>query len=159
MKILLAIDDSTFSQEALRMIAREFRAKGTQVRVLHVVEPISAYVSADLMPHLVTHVAQVEEDRRKESKALVQRAARQLRKAGFRTSEVVEAGDPKTRIINQATLWHADLIVLGSHGLKGLNRFLMGSVSDAVTRHAPCSVEVVRLRMTGKRATRKSRQP
>jgi len=39
-------------------------------------------------------------------------------------------------IIDSAEQWHADLIVLGSHGRKGLDRFLMGSVSDAVTRHS-----------------------
>ena len=57
----------------------------------------------------------------------------------------VEWGDPKSKIIDAAEQWHADLIVLGSHGRTGLERFLMGSVSDAVARHAPCSVEVVRI--------------
>ena len=56
-------------------------------------------------------------------------------------SAVVEEGDPKTRIIDHAAHWQADVIVLGSHGRKGLDRFLLGSVSEAVARHAPCSVE------------------
>lgn len=159
MRILLAIDNSKFSQEAIRTIARQFRTKGTEVRVLHVGEPISGYISADMIPHLVPHVAQVEEERRNEATELVQRAVRQLRKAGFKTSELVEAGDPKIRIIDHAANWHADLIVVGSHGWKGLSRFLMGSVSEAVTRHARCSVEVIRPRITVKRARRKSSQP
>jgi nucleotide-binding universal stress UspA family protein len=50
-------------------------------------------------------------------------------------------------ILDDAEKWPADLIVLGSHGLKGLNRFLLGSVSDAVSRHAACSVQVVRVRV------------
>jgi nucleotide-binding universal stress UspA family protein len=158
MKILLAIDHSKFSQEATRTIARQFRTKGTQVRVLHVVEPISAYISVDMIPHFVPHIAKVEEERRKEAKELVQRAVRPLRKAGFKTSEIVEAGDPKIRIIDHAADWHADLIVLGSHGWKGLGRFLMGSVSEAVARHAGCSVEVVRSRGTVKRARGRSPQ-
>jgi len=152
MKLLLAIDNSKYSQLAVRRIARQFRTKGTQVRVLHVVEPISTYISVDMIPHFVPHIAKVEQERRKEAKELVQRADRQLRKVGFRTSEIVEEGDPKIKIIDHAAKWNADLIVLGSHGWKGLGRFLMGSVSEAVTRHAGCSVQVVRSRSTAKRA-------
>jgi len=152
MKILLAIDNSKYSQLAVRTITRQFRAKGTPVRVLHVVEPISTYISVDMIPHFVPHIEKVERERRKQAKALVQRAARQLRKAGFRTSEVVEEGDPKIKIIDLAANWHADLIVVGSHGWRGLGKFLMGSVSEAVTHHAGCSVEVVRSRSTAKRA-------
>ncbi|MGA7795049.1 MAG: universal stress protein, partial [Candidatus Acidiferrales bacterium] len=86
MKLLLAIDNSKYSQLAVRRIARQFRTKETQVRVLHVVEPIITYISVDMIPHFVPHIAKVEQERRKEAKELVQRAARQLRKAGFRTS-------------------------------------------------------------------------
>ena len=152
MKILLAIDNSRSAQAALRAVTKQFRATGMQVRVLHVVEPISAYVSVDMIPHFVPHIAKVEQERRKEAKELVQRAARQLRKVGFKTSEIVLEGDAKTGILDHAADWHADLIVLGSHGWKGLGRFLMGSVSEAVTRHAGCSVEVVRSLGAAKRA-------
>ncbi len=117
---------------------------------MHVVEPIGTYISTAMIPHFVPYIPKVEQERRKEAKELLQRAAQQLRKAGFRTSEMVEGGDPKIKIIDHAADWHADLIVLGSHGWKGLGRFLMGSVSEAVTRHAGCSVEVVRTRSTAK---------
>ena len=159
MKILLAIDNSKFSQIAMQTVAKQFRTKGTQVRVLHVVEPISSYLSADMIPHFVPYVAKVEQERRKEAKELVERAVRHLRKVGFKASEIVEQGDTKTRIVDYAANWHADLIVLGSHGWKGLGRFLMGSVSEAVTRHARCSVEIVRSRSTLKRAGRRNTRP
>jgi nucleotide-binding universal stress UspA family protein len=159
MKILLAIDNSKFSQIAIQAVAKQFRTKRTQVRVLHVVEPISTYISVDMIPHFVAQIAQVEQERRKEAKEFVQRAARHLRKVGFRTSEIVEQGDAKSMIVDYAANWHADVIVLGSHGWKGLGRFLMGSVSEAVTRHAGCSVEVVRSRSTVKPARRRSSQP
>jgi len=156
MKILLAIDNSRFSQIAMQTVAKQFRTKGTEVRVLHIVEPISTYISVDMIPHFVPYVAKVEQERRKEAKELVRRAALRLRKVGFKTSEIVEEGDTKARIVDNAAKWHADLIVLGSHGWKGLGRFLMGSVSEAVTRHAGCSVEVVRSRNTAKPARRKT---
>lgn len=146
MKILLAVDNSRFSQAAIQAVAKQFRATGTQVRILHVIEPIGVYLSPGMIPHFVPHIAKVEQERRKEAKILVETAARHLRKAGFKTSEIVEEGNPKTRILDDAANWRADLIVLGSHGWKGLGRFLMGSVSETVTRHAGCSVEVVRPR-------------
>jgi nucleotide-binding universal stress UspA family protein len=156
MTILLAIDGSKCSKEAIRRIIAQLRTKGTQVRVLNVVEPITAYVSAELIPHYVPHVAEIEEDRRNQAEHLVEHTARELRKAGFRANEAVEVGDPKLRIIDHAKEWHADLIVVGSHGLRGLSRLLMGSFSEAVTRHARCSVEVVRAPPVRKRAHVKS---
>jgi len=54
-------------------------------------------------------------------------------------------GDTKSMIIDASEEWHADVIVLGSHGRKALDRFLMGNVSEAITRHAHCSVEIVRI--------------
>jgi Universal stress protein family len=56
------------------------------------------------------------------------------------------AETPKTIILDEATQWGADLIVLGSHGRRGAERFLMGSISEAVAMHAHCSVEVVRMK-------------
>ncbi len=76
---------------------------------------------------------------------LVKNAAERLRSAGFDASTSVREGDPKMVILDCATEWRADLIVVGSHGRKGVTRFLLGSVSEAVARHAYCSVEIVRL--------------
>jgi nucleotide-binding universal stress UspA family protein len=69
-----------------------------------------------------------------------------MRKAGLRaTGEVTESHESPVRaILGMADLWGADLIVVGSHGRRGVDRYLMGSVSEAVALHAHCSVEVVR---------------
>jgi len=83
--------------------------------------------------------------RREQAEALVAKAAERLRDSGLNATPILKEGDPKLRIIDLATEWHADLIALGPHGRKGLNRFLMGSVSEAVARHAPCSVQIVRI--------------
>jgi len=53
-------------------------------------------------------------------------------------------GPPRTVILDEAESWDADLIVVGSHGYRAWERFLLGSVSQAVVSHAKCSVEVVR---------------
>ena len=81
----------------------------------------------------------------KQAQALVTKVADGLRSNGLKVTTAVEQGEPKSKILDAAEQWHADLIVLGSHGRTGLERFSMGSVSDAVARHAPCSVEVVRI--------------
>lgn len=144
-KILLAIDDSPYSREATRVLTVQFHAQDSEVRVLSVVEPVSVYISADAFPHFTPQVEEIEEDRSKQTTELVNQVAKDLSEAGFKSSGVVDFGDAKTKIVDNATKWGADLIMLGSHGWKGLNRFLLGSVSEAVARHAPCSVEIVRI--------------
>jgi nucleotide-binding universal stress UspA family protein len=53
-------------------------------------------------------------------------------------------GDPGREIVRAAQEWHADLIVLGTHGRNALGRLMMGSTAEAVFRHAPCPVLLVR---------------
>ena len=73
--------------------------------------------------------------------------------AGIEASSTmaVPAATPKELILSEAAEWGADLIVVGSHGRRGINRFLLGSVSEAVALHANCSVEIIR--RTGQRET------
>jgi nucleotide-binding universal stress UspA family protein len=61
------------------------------------------------------------------------------------TTEVLE-GSPKQVIVEEAERWGADLVIVGSHGYGSVKRFLLGSVSQSVVLHAPCSVEIVRKR-------------
>jgi nucleotide-binding universal stress UspA family protein len=140
MKILLAIDDSKFSEAAAKSLAGQFRPQDTEVRVLHVVEPnvISEppQMSPGYYPELEGQLPQARE--------VVDRVAKALSSAGFRVNTSVGTGDARSVILQDAAEWHADLIILGSHGRKGLGRFLLGSVSEAVARHARCSVQIVR---------------
>jgi nucleotide-binding universal stress UspA family protein len=141
MKILLAIDESEFSKAAADAIAAQFHPEETEVRVLHVVEPIAFTVPPQMAAGYYPELGQLMEEGRK----LTEGAAQKLRAAGFKVSTLVEKGDTRSTIVDQAAAWPADLIVLGSQGRKGLNRFLLGSVSEAVARHAHCSVEIVRI--------------
>jgi nucleotide-binding universal stress UspA family protein len=75
---------------------------------------------------------------------LVERIAGQLRAAGFKAETAVETGDVRESILDSASEWRADLIVLGSHGTRGIQRFLLGSVAEFVARHAKCSVQIIR---------------
>ena len=143
MNILLAIDGSKFSQSAIQAVIKRASPKDTELRVLHVIEPIPEYADSLSWGYGLQSAAVLESER-EQAQGLLARAAQELRDAGFQVATTLEVGDAKAVILDTAAEWPADLIVLGSHGRKGLQRFLMGSVSEAVARHAPCSVEIVR---------------
>jgi len=137
MRLLLAIDDSKFSEAATQAVIAQYQPQGTEVTVLHVVDLT--------IPIPTSGAAVFRQESLKHGQELVQRTERLLSKAGYKTQTAVEEGDPKSKILEKATQRKAELIVMGSHGRKGLDRFLMGSVAEGVARYAPCSVEIVRM--------------
>ena len=86
----------------------------------------------------------IREDNTKASTEAVNAAEEIVASAGMKTETAVLEGSPKRRIVEESKAWGADLIVVGSHGRRGLTRYLLGSVSEAVAMHAHCSVEVIR---------------
>jgi nucleotide-binding universal stress UspA family protein len=141
MKVLLAIDDSKCSEAATQALITQARPGETEVRVLYVIE---SYVFLYEGGYVVDWKPVIEE-LRKEGEVLLTQATQALRAAGFQVTTAMEEGNPKSVIVDFAAKWPADLVVMGSHGRRGLERFLLGSVSEAVVRHAPCSVQVVRI--------------
>ena len=144
MRILLAIDDSKFSEAAVQAVIEQARPQDAEIQVLHVVEPPSLLVARE-MGGYDPRLDAVWDAETKEAETLVAKVANDLRSKGLKVTTTVEQGDPKSKILVAASKWCADLIVVGSHGRKGFGEFLLGSVSDAVARHAPCSVEIVRI--------------
>ena len=145
MKILLAIDDSKFSEAALQMVVAQNRPQSTEVRVVHVVEPIEAFSYTEIPLAYVPKLEEVRKERLKQAQELVAQAAKQLQDAGFKAEAVVREGNIRTEIVDIAAEWQASLIIVGSHGRRGVERFLLGSVSEFVARHARCSVEIARM--------------
>ena len=146
MKILLAIDDSKFTESAIELLVAQNNPGKTTVRVLHVVEPLEAPYYPDLGPTYPASLSDINKIRMKAGRELVARVTEKVRAAGFQVDGVVHSGYTRTTVVDVAKQWHAGLIVVGSHGRKGLDRVLLGSVSDYVARHASCSVEIVRRR-------------
>lgn len=143
MKILVAIDDSQYSEAAIRQLIALALPRDIQVRVLNVIEAPS-FTDSQAWGYAVP-VREAGQEQREEAERLVARAAQTLRDVGFSVVMGVEVGDPKVVILDSASQWAADLIMLGSHGRRGLDRFLMGGVSEAVARHAACSVQITRI--------------
>jgi nucleotide-binding universal stress UspA family protein len=135
MKILVAVDGSEFSDAIIQAVIAQYPTQGSEIRVLHVLEPTESCGYPVLTP----------ESQTKQGQELVDQIAKKLRAAGFRVNAEVLIGEARAAIIDSAEEWRADVIVLGSHGRTAIGRFLLGSVSSAVMHHAPCSVQVVRL--------------
>jgi nucleotide-binding universal stress UspA family protein len=147
-KVLLATDGSEFSEAAARWVASQVWPENTEIRVLSVVEFVLSPARAFLEPPYFhsTEVDQGREEAMRHAQAAVASAFAILTPACPNVSESISVllSGPRQVILDEARQWDADLIVVGSHGRGGLDRFLMGSVSEAVAIQAPCSVAVVR---------------
>jgi nucleotide-binding universal stress UspA family protein len=141
MKVLLATDGSHSSEVALQALIAMARPQETEVRIVHVIEIWPVHIHT---PEWDRERSDARRSMWARGEEIVIHAARVLEKAGFHVTTAVREGDPRTGLIDAASDWHADLIMVGSHGRTGLDRLLMGSVSEAVAHHAPCSVQIVR---------------
>jgi nucleotide-binding universal stress UspA family protein len=145
-KILVAVDGSTSSDAAVDRVASISWPAKSEVKVLSVIEPIiNSMTEAWALPDsYYERVVKAEEDR---ATAALGRAADRLSHCPspeLAVSRDLARGFSKEVILDEAERWGADLIVLGSHGYRGLTRFLLGSVSRAVADHAKCSVMIIR---------------
>jgi nucleotide-binding universal stress UspA family protein len=147
-KILLATDGSEFSRRAAQSITDRPWPEGTDIEVLSVVELHLGTAQALLEPPYV-ETDQLELQRAegmKRAQDAVATAVEILSATFPKVSESISVllNGPKAVIIEEADKAGADLIVVGSHGHRGVERFLLGSVSEGVALHAHCSVEVIR---------------
>jgi nucleotide-binding universal stress UspA family protein len=148
MRVLVPTDGSDCAEAALREVAGQPWPAGTEVRVMSSPElPLLAGAYPYYPPEVLAEVATANEQHAKEA---VQKGVEMLKKAGMRVSSAVTEPreSPVRAILGMADLWGADLIVVGSHGRRGFDRYVMGSVSESVALHAQCSVEVVRMAAT-----------
>ncbi len=146
MKILLPVDGSGFSDAAVQEVAQRPWPGGTEVEVLSVAQTLPEYPDTQLMGHSVRLESLKRETKRAQEN--VDDAVGELthNTAGLTVTTKVLEGVVKDEILHEAANWGADLIVMGSHGYNAAMRLLLGSVSQAVSLHAPCSVEIVRVR-------------
>ena len=144
MKILLGVEGSPFSEAAVQALGSHVRPEGADVLVLQVVDPIVYSVppmmAADYAPEMAERLKQQIDH----AKQTVKHAVESLKSKGFRAEGRVVESDVRAGILDCATEYMAELIVLGSHGRRGLKKFLLGSIAESVARHARCSVLIVR---------------
>lgn len=146
MNILIAIDDSTFSDAAVSSVTERSWPEGSRFKLLSVVEPFHPEYAGwhtNYMPVAVEAQKELVEA----AKTLVNERVVQLTDTFGRQNVEAEVreGYITDTILEAAKEWPADLIVVGSHGRTGITRLLLGSVSEAVVSQAPCSVEIVKM--------------
>jgi universal stress protein A len=140
MRVLIAVDDSGFAEDLVRAVVVGIRHENTEVLVLHVLQPVDTVPP----PEMAQGYAPELEDEKQPARALVERIAAELSRAGFTAKTEVRIGDVTKTVLERAAEWHADLITVGSHGQKSIHNFLLGSVAESVARRAGCSVAIVR---------------
>lgn len=143
MKVLIAVEDETHANAIVDFIQKLQLVKKIDFKLLHVVEPllIDSYMSIVPSPIL----SDVVTEHKKWAKTFLDKLEERL-KAGLEECTVekqVIEDFPKSAIIEEAKTWNADLIVMGSHGRKGVSKFLLGSVSQAVSNNADRAVLIV----------------
>jgi nucleotide-binding universal stress UspA family protein len=137
-RILVALDGSEASRRALRVALELARALGANLHAIGVEEHL---------PHYAATLGEVQEAKAEANAFFeeVMAGARALAaEYGVPLTTEVRAGNAAQQIINLARQGGFDLIVLGAHGHSFLEHFLLGSTTDRVVDHAPCSVLVVR---------------
>ena len=137
-RILIPVDGSAQSAHAAATGRDLAQALGAEIATVYVVEPPVSYSGEiGIPPEELLEVAD------RDDRAALAELRRNVR-LPEEARHFVRVGHPADVIGKVAAEWPADLIVIGSHGLGGLGRALLGSVADAVVRHAPCPVLVVR---------------
>ena len=142
MKALVTTDGSEFSQKALAMLGNLLPVDKTEVQL------VSVYSSPRVLtygtdPYNLTFERMVDQLRDKAESDCDE--GRQILEAqGFKVKTVTVMGEPASAILDLAEAEKSDLVVVGSHGKSGIQRFLLGSVSEQVVRYAPCSTLVIK---------------
>ena len=146
MKILFATDGAKQSTAAIDMLKNFHLGDGDEIRVISVVD-MAVPLAIDIYGGYLPDTTELEKTAKENAAKILEDASKQIKahfaeKVGV-TTEVL-FGSPDSRIVETAEEMHADMIVVGSHGYSRWERLLLGSTSDSVVHHAPCSVLVVR---------------
>ena len=142
-RILIPFDGSATSEKALQEAIALAKLTGARLRIVHVVEimhVVSGFEPAvflqDTLPRL-----------RKAGETILEQANRRAADAGVATDTVLlesVADRVSDIVVDQAKTWNADLIVIGTHGRRGMRRLMLGSDAEEVVRMAPAPVLLVR---------------
>lgn len=142
-RILIPIDGSATSELALKEAAK--LVSGTaQLRLIYVVEEV---YPLDAEAYAIIDALALKEALHSTGERTLTQAVEKLQGLGIsaETALLDAHGERIAHVINhEAVNWHADLIVIGTHGRSGLNRLLLGSVAEGVVRGAPAPVLLVR---------------
>lgn len=143
-RILVAVDASQTGELALETAIRLATESQAQLRIVHVVDTANINIGAELADQYKVSESLVDNAQKILNPAeRIADAAGVAAEASLITIDVLNKRIPEA-IADDAEAWSADLIVIGTHGRRGLSRLLLGSVAEGVTRLATKPVLLVR---------------
>jgi nucleotide-binding universal stress UspA family protein len=142
-RIVVGTDGSETAAEAVRQAVDLARLSSATLSVVSAYEPVPERRVAGEQQDVPADV-QHEIGPREDVNLVLDAAAAEAKKAGIEVQTHPVQADPADAILNVAEETGADLIVVGNKGMTGTRRFLLGSVPNKVSHHAPCSVIIVR---------------
>jgi nucleotide-binding universal stress UspA family protein len=149
MKVLVATDGTKQGESAIEMLRRLDFSDDDEIKVISVVD-MAVPLAIDVYGGYLPDTTELEKVARENATRVLDTALTSVRSIvgedRVKVSGEVLYGSPESRIVETAEHMVADLIIVGSHGYNRWERLLLGSVSDSVVHHAPCSVLVVRSR-------------
>lgn len=141
--IVVGTDGSETAGEAVRQATDLAKSVGAKVHLVSAYEPVSntrLREEQQEVPKDLEWMVNAKED----VNATLREASDRLSEEGVAVDTFAREGDPADAILDVAEERSADLIVVGNKGMTGAKRFLLGSVPNKVSHHAPCSVMIVR---------------
>ncbi|WP_306549985.1 universal stress protein [Daejeonella sp.] len=143
-RILIAVDDSSYSEQAVNYGVLLAKNLGSKITLVHVDEiPISSPYSADPLlnesPAMIPELMHIQE----EASKLLFKKIKEQHGDVVEMSTVTKIGRVQDEILSVADDCKADMIILGTHGRTGFDHFISGSVSESVARKAKCPILII----------------
>ena len=143
-RILVPIDGSTTSNQGLDEAIKLAKLTGASLRVIHVVDALTFATGSELYGGFASDVIP---QMREAGEQIVEKARTRVKEQGVKVDSLL-FDSLSTRVsvivVDQAKAWDADLIVIGTHGRRGVNRLMLGSDAEQIVRMAPVPVLLVR---------------
>lgn len=147
MKILFATDGAKQSEAAIDMLKHFRLGDGDVVKVVSVID-MAVPMAVDIYGGYLPDTSEFEKTARENATKILDAAASTLRDhfndPPLNVETEVLFGSPESRIVEASEEFKPNLVVVGSHGYSTWERLILGSVSDSVAHHVPCSVLIVR---------------
>ena len=141
--IVVGTDGSQTAQEAVRQAVVLAGELGSRLEIVSAYEPVSSARLREEAQHVPADL-QWMVNPREDVDATLHDAVQVAEEVGVMSATYARQGDPADAILDVAEEQGADLIVVGNKGMTGAKRFLLGSVPNRVSHHAPCSVLIIR---------------
>jgi nucleotide-binding universal stress UspA family protein len=141
--IVVGTDGSETAKQAVREATELASSVGARVDLVSAYEPVSDQRLREESREVPEDIAWAVNPR-EDVDATLNDAAESMRSAGVQVETFARQGDPADAILDVAEEREADLIIVGNKGMTGAKRFLLGSVPNKVSHHAPCSVMIIR---------------